>query len=218
MSCNMFVTNVCWAKFIQMQKYSFKYLNLRAKFHNQPEAHVVTADASSACLPRANKPNSSERWGSDWRGVTAAPFENLEMLLWHLTSTRKSSFEAPILLPGVIGVTRSDVLLWEDWTPGCWSPQQLEQQPDAFTIRSDWHGWDGKLLLAGTDTHSQWTSSYACGPTLENVNSLFLSFPTGSFLLLCYPASISRRVCGRAKRFHPVKRERFFFVPHRCCV
>lgn len=52
---------------MKMQKYSFKNLNLRAKFQNLEE-HVATADASSACLPRANKPSSSEGRGGDWRG------------------------------------------------------------------------------------------------------------------------------------------------------
>lgn len=147
---------------------------------------------------------------------------NLETLLWYLTSTRKSSFEAPIAAadPPPAGgqrVTRSDVLLWEDLTPACWSAQQLEQEPDAFTIRSHWHSWVEKLLLAGTDTHSQWTSNYTCGPTLENVNSLFLSFPPGSlFSSSVTQPAISRRVCGRAKRFHPVKRERF--LPPLLCL
>lgn len=41
-----------------MKKYSSKNLNLRAKFQNQHEERVVTADATSACLPQANKPTA----------------------------------------------------------------------------------------------------------------------------------------------------------------
>lgn len=115
-----------------------------------------------------------------------------------------------LLLPGVMG---SHALMF------C---SERIQHPVAGR-RSNWSRNPTHLPSAATDTvesrsccslglthiHSERATTHAVQPWKMSTASL--SFPTGSlFSSSVTQPAISRRVCGRAKRFHPLERELFF--------